>query len=53
MVCLMKVKDLAKYLGWNIQTVYRNMESIPHLKFNGCYRFERKEIDRWLHEKQI
>ena len=49
---LMKVKDLAKYLNYDIQTIYRMVKAkeIPFVKVPGksTIRFSKEEIDKWL-----
>lgn len=47
---LLDVKDLAKYLKLQKQTIYNwlNQRKIAGIKMGGVWRFDKKEIDKWL-----
>lgn len=47
---LMDVDELAKYLKLKRQTIYNwlHQRKITGIKIGGVWRFERREIDRWL-----
>ncbi len=47
---LLDVEELAKYLKLQKQTIYNwlNQGRIAGIKLGGVWRFDRKEIDRWL-----
>lgn len=50
MKTLLDVDDLAKYLKLQKQTIYNwlNQRKISGMKVGGVWRFDKKEIDRWL-----
>ena len=47
---LLDVDDLAKYLKLQKQTIYNwlNQRKISGIKLGGVWRFDKKEIDKWL-----
>ena len=47
---LLDVAELAKYLKLRKQTIYNwlNQRKILGIKIGGVWRFEKKEIDKWL-----
>ena len=47
---LLDVEDLAKYLKLQKQTIYNwlNQRKIAGIKMGGVWRFDKKEIDKWL-----
>jgi excisionase family DNA binding protein len=47
---LLDVEELAKYLKLQKQTIYNwlNQRKISGIKLGGVWRFDKREIDRWL-----
>ncbi|MBI5149679.1 MAG: helix-turn-helix domain-containing protein [Candidatus Omnitrophica bacterium] len=47
---LLDVEDLAKYLKLQKQTIYNwlNQKKLAGIKLGGVWRFDKKEIDKWL-----
>jgi excisionase family DNA binding protein len=47
---LLDVDDLAKYLKLQKQTIYNwlNQKKITGIKIGGVWRFDKREIDKWL-----
>ncbi len=47
---LLDVEDLAQYLKLQKQTIYNwlSQRKISGIKIGGVWRFDRKEIDKWL-----
>ena len=47
---LLDIEDLAKYLKLQKQTIYNwlNQGKISGMKIGGVWRFDKKEIDKWL-----
>jgi len=47
---LLDVKDLARYLKLQKQTIYNwlNQRKITGIKIGGVWRFDKQEIDKWL-----
>lgn len=47
---LLDVEDLAKYLKLQKQTIYNwlNQRKIAGMKIGGVWRFDKKEINKWL-----
>lgn len=47
---LLNVDELAEYLKLKKQTIYNwlNQRKISGIKIGGVWRFERREIDKWL-----
>ena len=47
---LLDVEDLAKYLKLQKQTIYNwlSQRKIAGIKMGGVWRFDKKEIDKWL-----
>lgn len=51
---LLNVEQLAEYLNCHIQTVYKNLDKIPHTRtLNNSIRFKRADIANYLKEKTI
>ena len=52
---IMKVKEIAEYLGFSPTKVYRLIETskIPAIKVGKQYRFKKSIIDDWLVENLI
>ncbi len=50
---LLDIDDLASYLKLRKQTIYNwlHQRKISGIKLGGVWRFNRKEIDRWLKEQ--
>jgi len=50
MYTLMDVDELASYLRLKRQTIYNwlHESKISGIKVGGVWRFDKKEIDRWL-----
>jgi len=50
MKSLLDVDDLAKYLKLQKQTIYNwlNQQKISGMKIGGVWRFDKREIDKWL-----
>lgn len=50
---LLDVDDLAKYLKLRKQTIYNwlNQKKISGMKIGGVWRFDKREIDKWLKSK--
>ena len=51
---LMDVNDLAKYLKLQKQTIYNWLSEgkLSGIKVGGVWRFDRREIDRWLQSQK-
>ncbi len=49
---LMSVDELAKYLSLRKQTIYNwlHKKKISGIKIGKVWRFDRKEIEKWLKE---
>ncbi|MFH1359595.1 MAG: helix-turn-helix domain-containing protein [Candidatus Omnitrophota bacterium] len=47
---LLDVEELAKYLKLQKQTIYNwlNQRKISGIKIGGVWRFDKKEVDKWL-----
>ena len=47
---LLDVEELAQYLKLQKQTIYNwlNQSKISGIKIGGVWRFDKKEIDKWL-----
>ena len=47
---LLDVDELAKYLKLQKQTIYNwlSQRKISGIKLGGVWRFDKREIDRWL-----
>ena len=47
---LLDVEELAQYLKLQKQTIYNwlSQRKISGIKIGGVWRFDRKEIDKWL-----
>lgn len=43
-------KELAEYLGISVRTIFRRLDSIPHFKVLGNYRFRKDKVDKWLQQ---
>lgn len=50
---IMTAKDLADYLGFSKNWVYRQVEAgeIPGTRLGGNWRFKKSVIDEWLGDK--
>jgi excisionase family DNA binding protein len=50
---VLTAEDLAHYLGFNRNWIYRQAEAgeIPGVKLGKSWRFKRSVIDRWLEER--
>ena len=50
---LMDIEDLAKYLKLQRQTIYNwlNQKKISGIKIGGVWRFDKRDIDKWLQSK--
>ena len=50
---LMDIDDLAKYLKLQRQTIYNwlNQKKISGIKIGGVWRFDKRDIDKWLQSK--
>jgi len=51
---LIDIDELAEYLKLKKQTIYNwlNQKKISGIKVGGVWRFDRKEIDKWLMTKR-
>jgi len=49
------VKEVAEYLGLAISTIYTmaSQRRIPFVKMGGCTKFDRKQLDRWVHSHSV
>jgi excisionase family DNA binding protein len=47
---LLDVDDLARYLKLRKQTIYNwlNQRKITGIKVGGVWRFDKREVDKWL-----
>ena len=47
---LINVKELSRFLGVKESTLYQwaELKQIPCLKLNGCLRFDKDEINKWI-----
>ena len=52
---LMDVEELANYLKLRKQTIYNwlNQNKITGLKVGGVWRFDKRDIDKWLNSKRV
>lgn len=52
---IMTPKEMAKYLGLHIVTIYRLLKKkqIPSFKIGGAWRFKKDLIDTWIYENSI
>ena len=50
---LLNVEELAQYLNLQKQTIYNwlNQRKISGIKIGSVWRFDKKEIDKWLREQ--
>ena len=50
---LLDVEELAAYLKLRKQTIYNwlNQRKISGIKLGGVWRFDKREIDKWLKSK--
>ena len=50
---LLDVEELAQYLKLRKQTIYNwlNQRKISGIKIGGVWRFDKREIDKWLKSK--
>jgi len=51
---LMDVEDLANYLKLQKQTIYNwlNQNKITGIKVGGVWRFDKRDIDKWLRSQR-
>ena len=51
---LMDIDDLADYLRLKRQTIYNwlNQNKISGIKIGGVWRFNKRDIDKWLKSNQ-
>ena len=49
---LLTVKGLANMLMVKEKTVYQwaELKQIPHIKLNGCLRFDLDDIEKWIED---
>jgi excisionase family DNA binding protein len=47
---LMDVEELARYLRLEKQTIYNwlHLRKISGIKLGGVWRFDKKEVDKWI-----
>lgn len=52
---LMDVEDLANYLKLRKQTIYNwlNQNKITGIKVGGVWRFDKRDIDKWLRSRRV
>lgn len=52
---LMDVEELANYLKLRKQTIYNwlNQNKITGIKVGGVWRFDRRDIDKWLRSQRV
>ena len=50
---IMNSKEIAKYLGFHLITIYRLLKKnqIPATRIGGQWRFKKDVIDAWLDER--
>ena len=50
---ILTIKELSAYLKISDKTIYRLLDKgdIPAFKVGNVWRFEKREIDRWIKEK--
>ncbi|HOX54960.1 MAG: helix-turn-helix domain-containing protein [Candidatus Omnitrophica bacterium] len=50
MTSLMNIDELAKYLRLEKQTIYNwlHMRKISGIKVGGVWRFDKRDVDKWL-----
>lgn len=53
MYSLMDIEELANYLRLKKQTIYNwlHENKIAGIKVGGVWRFDKKEVDRWLRSR--
>ena len=51
---LMDIEELAHYLRLQKQTIYNwlHQKKISGIKVGGVWRFDRRDIEKWLKEKK-
>ncbi|MFC1769593.1 helix-turn-helix domain-containing protein [Nitrospirota bacterium] len=51
---LLTVKDMSQHLCVKEKTLYQwaELEQIPHIKLNGCLRFDLTDIEAWVEESK-
>ncbi len=51
---LLTVREVAIYLGVHEKTVYAWVErgAMPHYKIGGRVRFDRAQVQQWLHSRR-
>lgn len=55
MYSLMDVEELANYLKLRKQTIYNwlNQSKITGIKVGGVWRFDKRDIDKWLRAHRV
>jgi len=55
MYSLMDVEELANYLKLRKQTIYNwlNQNKITGIKVGGVWRFDKRDIDKWLRSQRV
>lgn len=50
---ILTVREIAEYLKLNEKTTYRLVAEgkIPGFKVGGAWRFQKKDIDRWIKDQ--
>lgn len=50
---ILNVKEIAKYLQLDGQTIYRKVKrgTMPFIRVDGTIRFRKTDIDNWLTKK--
>ena len=51
---ILTVKEMSNLLKVKDKTLYQwaELEQIPHMKFNGCLRFDLEDIEAWIRESK-
>lgn len=51
---LLNIEELADYLGLKRQTIYNwlHQKKFSGIKIGGVWRFDKREINKWLKSKQ-
>ncbi|MAF98656.1 MAG: DNA-binding protein [Micavibrio sp.] len=52
---ILTVKELSEYLKLNEKTAYRLAAKgeIPGFKVGGSWRFDRRDIDKWIQQQKL
>ncbi|MBF0472432.1 MAG: helix-turn-helix domain-containing protein [Nitrospirae bacterium] len=47
---ILTIKEISQILNVKIKTLYQwaELNQIPHIKMNGCLRFDLNEIEKWV-----